>query len=85
MNLFATPVDGQNLLFVIQTPFGSFSPGERPFHGLETVGLLVEQQPQTGMFSLVGFAGEGSITFTQTGTRAGDQVAGSFLGRLAAP
>ena len=55
-------------------------PGIVPFHGFETVGIIMEID-ESGPVpdpKLLGFIGDGTITFDIAGTTAGDEVSGSF-------
>ncbi|MHC5037042.1 MAG: CotH kinase family protein [Planctomycetota bacterium] len=73
---------GKNLFIGLNTLPKLFKKGELPFHGLETFGVLVEHNAAMGQFKMLGFIGEGKITFNAAGTRPGDKVSGSFSGLL---
>jgi len=55
-----------------------------PFHGFETVGIILEidESGPVPVPRLLGFIGDGTITFDIAGTTTGDEVSGSFNGLL---
>ena len=76
---------GENTLLLILSTLTSFiEPGIVPFHGFETVGILMEidESGPVPIPLLRGFIGDGSITFDVAGTTAGDEVSGSFSALL---
>jgi hypothetical protein len=72
---------GENpLLIILNTPTSFIKPGVVPFHGFETVGIIIEidESGPTPVPRLLGFIGDGTITFDFAGTNPGDEVSGSF-------
>ena len=57
-------------------------PGDVPLHGFETFGIVLEHFEITDDFQMLGFIGDGTITFDVAGTATGDEVSGSFSGLL---
>jgi hypothetical protein len=72
----------KNIFLGLNTLPALFKKGKLPFHGLETLGVVVEHDPAKGGFRLLGMIGAGTITFTAAGTNPGDRVEGSFSGFL---
>jgi hypothetical protein len=76
---------GENtLLVILNTPTLLIEPGVVPFHGFETLGIIMEidESGPVPIPILLGFIGDGEITFDAAGTIAGDEVTGSFSALL---
>jgi hypothetical protein len=73
-----------NLLIILNTITSFIKPGVVPFHGFETVGIIMEidESGPVPIPKLLGFIGDGTITFDVAGTTTGDEVSGSFNGLL---
>ncbi len=70
-------------LFVELRLIPSFvAPGQVPFHGFETFGVVVELDPDEESYELLGYIGDGAISFDAAGTGSGAEVAGSFDGGM---
>ncbi|TET36505.1 MAG: hypothetical protein E3J72_08460 [Planctomycetota bacterium] len=68
---------GNDLAIFLNIPPSFVGPGDVEFHGFETVGMILEIDP-IGDPRLLGFIGDGTITFDAAGTTPGDEVSGSF-------
>jgi hypothetical protein len=56
--------------------------GDVPFHGFETFGIVLAFSGNPDDYQLLGFIGDGTISFDVAGTTTGDEVSGSFTGLL---
>ncbi len=59
-----------------------FGQRELSFHGLETFGAVVRSTGPGGDNVILGFIGDGGVTFDEVGTNAGDRIKGSFTGKF---
>jgi len=66
-----------DLYIVLKIPMPLVGPGDVQFHGFETVGIIMEIVPPMNP-QLLGFIGDGTITFDAAGTNPGDPIQGSF-------
>ncbi len=76
---------GENtLILILSTPTLFVEPGVVPMHGFETLGILMEidESGPVPVPVLLGFIGDGTITFDAAGTTEGDEVSGSFSALL---
>jgi spore coat protein CotH len=72
--------DGRGVFLQLNVPPSEFSPGDRPFHGFESGGLVVALDGDASRF--VGFISEGTIELTAAGTEPGAPVRGRAHGQL---
>ncbi|MDJ0766405.1 MAG: CotH kinase family protein [Myxococcota bacterium] len=82
IQLVATRLEGNPLVVVIFLPPQLVKVGEPMFHGFETLGVVVEIIDGPDNVKLLGYIGDGTISFAAAGTAEGDQVSGSFSGML---
>lgn len=66
---------------LILIPEEQYRVGQVPFHGVETMGVVVSLADQRTL----GLIGEGSITLTEVGRQNGDRVRGRWEGFVAEP
>lgn len=56
-------------------------PGEVQLHGFETVGVVLTGRVG-GAYTVIGYIGEGTLTFEQAGTAPGAPLVGRFAGKF---
>ncbi|MCP4678641.1 MAG: cellulosomal protein [Deltaproteobacteria bacterium] len=81
IGFYAERADSNPLYISLIMPTELAKIGEVSFHGVETMGILFElvgpEDPR-----MVGYIGNGSITFETVSTSDGDQIKGSFSGLM---
>jgi hypothetical protein len=83
VQLYGVRPSGKNIYIGLYLMPSRLEKGTVPFHGFETFGVVVEHEMKTGQYALLGFIGDGEVTFTTAGVRPGDPVVGSFQGLFA--
>jgi hypothetical protein len=83
VQLYGVRPSGGNIYLGLYLMPGRLEKGTVHFHGFETFGVVVRHEMKTGEYELLGFIGNGEITFTAAGTNPGDVVSGSFRGLFA--
>ena len=73
---------GNPLVVVLNVMPSQVATGEVPFHGFETFGVVVELIQAEEEFKIIGYIGDGTISFDAAGTKPGDEVSGSFSGLM---
>jgi len=83
VQLYGVRPSGKNVYVGLYLMPSRLEKGTVPFHGFETFGVVVQHEMKTGKYALLGFIGDGEITFTTAGVSPGDSVSGSFRGLFA--
>jgi hypothetical protein len=82
INYYCIRASDKNLYIALSLMPSLIKKGEAPFHGFETFGVVVKLDEKTGRHKMIGFIGDGKITFTAAGTKPGDKISGGFTGLL---
>jgi hypothetical protein len=82
INLYCVRASDNNLFVILNVMPSFVKPGDVAFHGFETFGIVLEHIEITDDFQMLGFIGDGTISFDIAGTTTGDEVSGSFNGLL---
>ncbi len=80
LTMTAPRENGNTLMLSISIPLAAYAEGEVPFHGLENSGMLFEIGEQ---FAILGYVGDGSVSFDEISVETGGTVSGSFVGKFA--
>ena len=74
---------GEQVLVNVVMPAENYQVGEVPFHGVETMAIVLQLSPDDGDPTILGFVGRGTVTFTEVGRQNGEPVRGHWEGFLA--
>ena len=76
------PARDGSVIVSISMPLDNYRAGEVSFHGVETLGVVLQIGPE-GRETLLGFIGEGMVTLSEVGRKNGDPVRVHWEGFLA--
>ena len=81
VQLLGQEAGGTYIVLSLQIGARPLHEGEIRFHGAETLGIVL-RAPNRDSYQMIGYVGEGAITFDEVGTTAGARLRGRVDGRL---